>query len=47
MIAGGFEMGEVMQGGSWKTTVMVARYSERLLVQRGAAPKLAMLQNRV
>jgi integrase len=46
MIAGGFEIGEVMQAGSWKTTVIVARYSERLLVQRGAARKLATLQNR-
>jgi hypothetical protein len=46
MIAGGFEMGEVMRAGSWKTAIMVARYSERLLVQRGAARKLAALQNR-
>jgi integrase len=46
MIAAGLELGEVMQAGSWKTVTMPARYSERLLVKRGAARKLATLQNR-
>ena len=46
MIAAGLELGEVMQAGSWKTMTMPARYSERLLARRGAARKLATLQNR-
>jgi hypothetical protein len=46
MIAAGLELGEVMQAGSWKTVTMPARYSERLLARRGAARKLATLQNR-
>lgn len=46
MIAAGLELGEVMQAGSWKTVTMPARYAERLLARRGAARKLATLQNR-
>lgn len=46
MIAAGLELGEVMQAGSWKTVTMPARYAERLLARRGAARKLAILQNR-
>ncbi|WP_237482780.1 tyrosine-type recombinase/integrase [Lichenibacterium dinghuense] len=46
MLAAGLELGEVMQAGSWKTVAMVARYGERLLARRGAARKLAVLQNR-
>ena len=46
MFAAGFELLEVMQAGSWKTPSMPARYGERLRAQRGAARKLATLQNR-
>jgi integrase len=46
MFAAGFELLEVMQAGSWKTSAMPARYGERLRAQRGAARKLATLQNR-
>jgi len=46
MFAAGFELLEVMQAGSWKTPAMPARYGERLRAQRGAARKLATLQNR-
>ncbi len=46
MFAAGFELLEVMQAGSWKTPAMPARYGERLRAQRGAARKLATIQNR-
>ena len=46
MVAAGLEIVEVMQSGGWKTPVMVARYSEKLSARRGAAAKLAVLQNR-
>lgn len=46
MVAAGLDIGEVMQAGGWKTATMVARYSERLLAQRGAAAKLAKIQGR-
>ncbi|TXN81102.1 tyrosine-type recombinase/integrase [Methylobacterium sp. WL8] len=46
MFAAGFELLEVMQAGSWKTPAMPARYGEPLRAQRGAARKLATLQNR-
>jgi integrase len=46
MLSAGLELSEVMQAGSWKSVVMVARYGERLLARRGAARKLAALQNR-
>ncbi|RYB04336.1 tyrosine-type recombinase/integrase [Lichenibacterium ramalinae] len=46
MLAAGLELGEVMQAGSWKSVAMVARYGERLLARRGAARKLAVIQNR-
>lgn len=46
MFAAGFELLEVMQAGSWKTPAMPARYGERLRAQRGAARKLAAIQNR-
>ena len=46
MFAAGFDLPEVMQAGSWKTPAMPARYGERLRAQRGAARKLATLQNR-
>ncbi len=46
MLSAGLELSEIMQAGSWKSVVMVARYGERLLARRGAARKLAALQNR-
>ena len=46
MISAGLELGEVMQAGSWKSVTMVARYCERQRAGRGAARKLAVLQNR-
>ena len=46
MFAAGFELLEVMQAGLWKTPAMPARYGERLRARRGAARKLATLQNR-
>jgi len=46
IFAAGFELLEVMQAGSWKTPAMPARYGERLRAQRGAARKLATMQNR-
>lgn len=46
MLAAPLEFGEVMQAGSWKPVTMPARYGERLLACRGAACKLATIQNR-
>lgn len=46
MLASGLELFEVMNAGSWKTPAMPARYGERLLARRGAARKLATMQNR-
>ena len=46
MVSYGLELGEVMQAGGWKTPSMVARYSEKQIARRGAAAKLAALQNR-
>ncbi len=46
ILAAGLELPEVMQAGSWKSAGWVARYGERLLARRGAARKLATLQNR-
>lgn len=46
MIAAGFSLPEVMQAAGWKSPAMPARYSEHLLAKRGAAAKLAALQNR-
>ena len=46
MLAAGLKLGEVMQAGSWRTVTMVARYGELLLAGRGAARKLAVMQNR-
>ena len=47
MVAAGLELGEVMQAGGWRTPTMVARYSEKQIARRGAAAKLAALQNRL
>ena len=46
MVAAGLEIGEVMQAGGWRSPTMVARYSERQNVRRGAAFKLAVIQDR-
>lgn len=46
MFAAELELLEVMRAGSWKTPAMPARYGGRLRAQRGAAQKLATLQNR-
>ncbi len=46
MVAAGFSLPEVMQAGGWKSSGMVARYSEHLQARNGAAAKLAAMQNR-
>ena len=46
MIAAGIELPAILQAGRWRTTVMVARYGERLLARRSAAAQLARLQGR-
>ncbi|MBF0154386.1 MAG: site-specific integrase [Magnetococcales bacterium] len=46
MVAAGLEIGGVMQAGGWKSPVMVARYTEKLMARRGAAAKLAAIQGR-
>ncbi len=47
MVAAGIELPGIMQAGGWKTALMVSRYTENLMVRRGAAAKLATAQNRV
>ena len=42
----GLDLGGIMQAGDWKTATMPARYSERLIAQRGAAAQLAKIQGR-
>ena len=46
MTAAGFGLSEVMQAGRWKSPAMPARYSENQAARRGAAAKLAALQDR-
>ncbi len=46
MIAAGIELPAILQAGRWKSTSMVNRYGERLLVKRSAAAKLARKQGR-
>ncbi len=46
MAAAGRGLGEIMQSGGWKSPTMVARYTEHLLVRRGAAARMAVLQGR-
>ena len=46
MVAAGIELPGVMQAGGWKTAAMVSRYAEHLTVRKGAAAKLASLQDR-
>ena len=38
---------DVMQAGGWRTSRMVARYSEHQTARRGAMAKLAAIQNRL
>ena len=47
MTTAGLDIGGIMQAGGWKSPSMVARYTERAAVQRGAAAKLAVLQDRL
>ena len=46
MVACGIELPAILQAGRWKSTVMVQRYGERLLVRKNGAAQLAKLQNR-
>lgn len=46
MTAAGFGITETMQSGGWKGPQMVGRYTENQRAKRGAAAKLAALQNR-
>jgi len=46
MTAAGFGLSEIMQAGRWKSPAMPARYSENQQARRGAAAKLAALQDR-
>jgi integrase len=47
MAAHGIELASIMQAGRWKTPHMVARYTEKIAAQRGAAAQLACSQQRV
>jgi integrase len=46
MAGAGIELPAIMQAGRWKTPAMPARYGERQAARRGAAAKLAAIQNR-
>ena len=46
MVAAGIELPAILQAGRWSSTTMVTRYGQRLLAQRGAAARLARLQDR-
>lgn len=46
MVEKGLGTAEIMQAGGWKTSAMVARYSEKQRARKGAAAKMALLQNR-
>ena len=46
MVEKGLGTAEIMQAGGWKTSTMVARYSEKQQAKKGAAAKMAILQNR-
>jgi integrase len=47
MAGAGIELPAIMQAGRWKTPSMPARYGERQAARRGAAAKLAAIQNRI
>jgi integrase len=46
MMAAGCELAAVMLAGGWRSPSMVARYTERLNVRRGAMARLAVAQGR-
>ena len=46
MTGAGFGVAETMQAGGWKGPQMVGRYTEHQQARRGAAAKLAAMQNR-
>src|SRR6185312_6059819 len=46
LTAGGFGLNDIMLAGGWRSPQMVARYTERLAVRRGAMAKLAVMQDR-
>ena len=46
MIAAGIELPAILHAGRWKSTAMVNRYGERLLVRRSGAAQLARMQER-
>ncbi|MBF0627841.1 MAG: tyrosine-type recombinase/integrase [Magnetococcales bacterium] len=46
MVSAGLEIAGVMQAGGWKSPVMVARYTEKLMARRGASAQLARIQGR-
>ena len=46
MTEAGLSMPLIMLSGGWKKPDMISRYSEKLQVRKGAAAKLAMMQNR-
>lgn len=46
MAGAGISLPAIMQAGGWKTPAMVARYTERLDAQKGAAAQLARMQGR-
>lgn len=39
LVAAGFDLPAIQQAGGWKSPVMVARYAERLLAERGAVAR--------
>lgn len=47
MKSAGITDGQIMQAGGWRSPVMVSRYTESIDARKGAAIKLAALQNRL
>ena len=46
MIAAGIAMPAILQAGRWKSSAMVSRYGERLIVRRSGVAQLARIQKR-
>lgn len=46
MVVAGLAMPEIMQAGGWQSPEMVARYTAKTATGKGAAAKLAKMQNR-
>ncbi len=46
MVAAGIELPSILHAGRWKSTAMVNRYGEHLLVRRSGAAQLARVQGR-